>query len=85
MFIRVILLSLALHLSWQGLNPAYTVNTDFIDTSATSTSIVAGTAFGTCTCDITSNTCDIYCCCDTDCSAEILDLWKANYDLYCTK
>lgn len=40
---------------------------------------------GGCTCDVTLNSCDTYCCCDTDCPSEILNFWNANYNTYCTK
>jgi len=30
---------------------------------------------GTCNCDLTSNTCDIGCCCDWDCRA-IAETWR---------
>ena len=47
-----------------------------VNPNATTTPIDEKTGFGTCTCDKTLNTCDIYCCCDNDCSAAILDYWK---------
>ena len=42
-------------------------------------------AFGTCMCDLTRNACDAYCCCDLDCGAAILDVWKTDYDANCAK
>lgn len=42
-------------------------------------------AFGSCTCDITFNSCDAYCCCDLDCDAKVRDAWNAKPDIYCAK
>ncbi|CAD7927036.1 unnamed protein product [Amoebophrya sp. A120] len=36
-----------------------------------SVTIVANADMGTCTCDITANKCDPYCCCDPDCSTGV--------------
>ena len=33
-------------------------------------------ALGSCPCDLTLNSCDVYCCCDSDCSSEILAYWN---------
>lgn len=41
-------------------------------------------SLGSCPCDL-SNSCDVYCCCDPDCSVAITDFWKANYADYCAK
>ena len=56
-----------------------------VSTEQVTTPILDKTGFGTCTCDKTLNTCDVYCCCDTDCSTNILDYWRANYNTFCTK
>ena len=40
---------------------------------------------GKCTCDITMNSCDAYCCCDTDCTEPIRSFWNLNYQDYCAK
>ena len=31
--------------------------------------------FGNCTCDLTTNACDTYCCCDSQCSKSIINSW----------
>lgn len=56
-----------------------------VDTNAITTPITENTAFGTCSCDKTLNSCDVYCCCDTDCGSDILAYWNQNYNTYCTK
>ena len=30
---------------------------------------------GTCTCDLTPNTCDYLCCCDTECPSTLTNTW----------
>lgn len=67
------------------LNTLYTIDAALVNAQAITTPVVANTALGQCTCDITLNSCDIYCCCDTDCSATILQFWNSNYQTYCTK
>jgi hypothetical protein len=42
-------------------------------------------ALGSCPCDLTLNSCDVFCCCDADCSSDILDFWNTNYEEYCAK
>lgn len=44
---------------------------------------VDNSALGSCTCDVTLNSCDAYCCCDTDCEAPVLALWNKYPDQYC--
>ena len=57
-----------------------------IDTEALTNDVsVTNTALGSCSCDITFGSCDAYCCCDNDCAADILTVWKSNYDFYCAK
>lgn len=34
-------------------------------------------------CDITRNQCDAYCCCDSDCSEEVLEAWQAEEESLC--
>ena len=41
--------------------------------------------YGSCACDLTLNSCDVYCCCDQDCSAPILAFWNSNADAYCKR
>jgi len=45
----------------------------------------ANNAFGECRCDVTLNSCDVYCCCDQDCNIDIRNFWKENYNEYCAK
>lgn len=51
----------------------------------TSNDLDKTTALNICTCDVTLNSCDAYCCCDRDCSADVLNFWQANYNEYCAK
>jgi hypothetical protein len=44
--------------------------------------------YSACTCDLTTSSCDAYCCCDNDCSSDLRKEWKSqsdcsdvNYDL----
>ena len=46
---------------------------------------VQNSALGGCTCDVTLNSCDAYCCCDTDCSSEVRDYWNKNSNSFCAK
>ena len=71
--------------SVRSLNSLYSLTTDSVDYSSETTPVVANSALGSCTCDKTLNSCDIYCCCDNDCSAEVLEYWNNNYNTYCTK
>ena len=62
------------------------IDPSLVDTEAVSVDVtVEKNAFGTCMCDITRNACDAYCCCDLDCGAAILEVWKSDYDLNCAK
>ena len=56
-----------------------------VNTNVATTPVTANTGFGTCMCDLTLNSCDVYCCCDTECSTAILNYWNANYNTYCTR
>lgn len=38
---------------------------------------------GSCSCDLTLNSCDPSCCCDTDCPQAVLDLWLSDSDAFC--
>ena len=67
-------------------NKFYNVIPQLIDQVAVTTDVkVQNTALGSCICDITSNSCDAYCCCDPDCNKDILTMWNNNYDNYCAK
>ena len=54
-----------------------------VDTEKTTVNTKA-ISLGSCPCDLT-NSCDVYCCCDSDCDEEITDFWKINYAEYCAK
>lgn len=54
-----------------------------LDTSSRTVRVVEGASIGTCVCDITLNQCDANCCCDSDCSQAVLDIWQADEDQYC--
>ena len=83
LFMLCVAISVALAFPRKGKYPF----TDTIDPDAVTVKIVEGeeNALGTCTCDITRNACDAYCCCDTDCGTLIQDEWKSRYDLICAK
>lgn len=49
------------------------------------TEVKENSALGQCTCDKTLNSCDIYCCCDQDCSKDVIDYWNTHYNYYCTR
>lgn len=43
-------------------------------------------ALDLCPCDVTKDSCDAYCCCDTaDCDAEVIKFWNENYNDYCAE
>jgi len=50
-----------------ALNNLYTIDPTKVNTEAVTTPVVEDTSMGGCTCDLTLNSCDTYCCCDTDC------------------
>ena len=63
-----------------------TIDPQLVDSNAvTVDTSIEKNAFGTCTCDLTRNACDAYCCCDTDCGAAILDVWNNDYNKNCAK
>ena len=65
--------------------PGTTTDKTIDTTSVTVDTGLANNAFGQCKCDVTLNSCDVYCCCDADCNAEIRAFWKENYSVYCAK
>lgn len=67
------------------LNRLYKIDASKVNKDAVTTPLIDNTAFGTCNCDRTLNSCDAYCCCDQDCSTAILDFWRSNYDQYCAR
>ena len=44
----------------------------------TTIKIAASNEFGNCLCDLTKGGCDESCCCDPDCPADIVAIWKAS-------
>ena len=63
-----------------------TINRSLVEPDSVSVDVtIDKNAFGTCTCDLTRNACDAYCCCDTDCGAAILDVWNNDYNTNCAK
>ena len=55
-----------------------------VDANALTTDASKNNAFG-CMCDITFQSCDVYCCCDPDCDANVRNFWTENYNDYCAK
>ena len=82
-------LLLALTLSFACALPPKRLNKidlSLIDTTKVTNDIsVQNSALGGCTCDVTFNSCDAYCCCDTDCSKEVRDYWNQNSNSFCAK
>ena len=66
----------------QGLNPYYTT-TSQVEDNILSTYVRANSDLGECTCDVTLNSCDIFCCCDSDCPSNLLTHWNNNYESFC--
>ena len=56
-----------------------------IDKEKTSADLNEDNVGSLCSCDLTLNSCDAFCCCDNDCQAEVLNFWKENYNQYCAK
>lgn len=54
-----------------------------MSSTAVTNNIEDGTEVSDCTCDITSNSCDISCCCDADCPADTLTLWLNDATAFC--
>jgi len=58
----------------------FTINPALVSVESVSVDVtIDKNAFGTCSCDLTRNSCDAYCCCDTDCGTAILDVWNNDY------
>ena len=69
---RLLLAPLLVVLAHAFPNRHYKVIADNIDKEQVTAKVtVANTALGECTCDITANACDAYCCCDRDCDDSI--------------
>jgi hypothetical protein len=45
----------------------YPITEDLVDDKSQSVNYEANTNFKTCSCDLTANSCDAFCCCDSDC------------------
>jgi len=70
----------------EAFNRLYPIDATAVgDTSSVTTEVIPNNAFGECKCDLTLNSCDVYCCCDDDCNADILAYWKENYNDYCAR
>lgn len=84
----VLLFALEISLFVSALPPKRLNNLDLtlVDTNKVTNDLsVENSALGGCTCDVTLNSCDAYCCCDTDCAAEIRDYWSKNSNSFCAK
>ena len=57
---------------------SYTADLTKVDENAESVSYIANTNFQVCSCDMTTESCDPFCCCDTTCPETITNEWKAN-------
>ena len=53
------------------------------DDQKESVKIEASNNFADCTCDITAGSCDEFCCCDKDCSPQVIAQWKLESDKFC--
>ncbi len=79
-----IFLILSSHLT-NGLKRLINSGQKTVDENSPSINYNEVNALDVCACDITKNSCDTYCCCDTDCNDNVLNSWKNNYELYCAK
>lgn len=52
------------------------VNYTQISTTNSTVSVSETKNIAPCSCDITPNVCDAYCCCDIECSSELIQSWK---------
>jgi hypothetical protein len=54
-----------------------TLTTDYTKLNSLNSTVVISESrdIGTCTCDLTPNTCDYLCCCDIDCPSKITSVW----------
>ena len=57
---------------------SYPADLTKVDETKESLEYVANTNFNVCTCDLTTDSCDAFCCCDQDCPEEITTEWKTN-------
>ena len=86
MKVHLVAIVLLAQLSFAFPRRKVTIDAAKIDTEAvTVDTSIDKNAFGTCMCDLTRNACDAYCCCDEDCGAAILAVWKSDYDNVCAK
>ena len=56
----------------------YPVDLTKVDENVESVNYIANTNFKVCSCDMTTESCDPFCCCDTSCPASVTDEWKSN-------
>ena len=80
----LIFLILSFHLT-SGLKKLINTGQKTVDESSPSINYNEVNALDVCACDITKNSCDTYCCCDTDCDNNVLNSWKKNYNIFCAK
>ena len=57
---------------------SYPADTTKVDETIESLEYVANTNFNVCTCDLTTDSCDPFCCCDQSCPEEITSEWTRN-------
>ena len=56
----------------------YPANLDKVNVKTQSVTYIANTNFNVCKCDMTTDSCDPFCCCDSSCPEAITNEWKAN-------
>ena len=57
---------------------SYPADLTKVDVNAQSMKYIANTNFQVCNCDMTTESCDPYCCCDTSCPEVVTNEWKTN-------
>lgn len=57
---------------------SYAADTTKVDETKESLEYVANTNFNVCSCDLTTDSCDAFCCCDSSCPEEITSEWTRN-------
>ena len=60
-----------------------TIDYSLINTVNSTVVISQSIDIGPCTCDLTPNTCDYHCCCDTDCPSSITTIWLNDSNHVC--
>ena len=57
---------------------SYPADLTKVNENKESLTYVADTSFQVCSCDMTTDSCDPFCCCDTNCPEVITNEWKSN-------